>query len=169
MGCRWPRRGPGAGSVRSSHSASRRGAQGRAGVLALARFEGRFQFLLGAVEQLADAGAVFGREFAHLFTDERQGAFAAERLDANGFQFLGRGRGLDARQGTGLQFLYGIFNHECGDLIVTRGDILTTKARRTRRKHGEAQRGDAEARRKTQRKARKYAEGAERLTLYDGV
>src|SRR5664280_3384090 len=37
-----------------------------------------------------------------------ESAFAAQNLDAHGLQFLQRTRGCDARQGTGLQFLYGL-------------------------------------------------------------
>ena len=114
MGCRWPRRGPGAGSVRSSHSASRRASQGGFVELPLAGFERRFELLLGGVEQLADARALLGRELAHVLADLGQRAFAAQHFDAHGFQLLGRAGGGDARQGTGLQLLYGLIGHGCG-------------------------------------------------------
>ncbi len=90
------------------------GAESRFGEVPLLGLERLFELLLGAVEQFADAGALFGREFPHLLADLRQRAFAPQRFDANGLQFLGRARGCDARQGTGFQFLYGLIGHDYG-------------------------------------------------------
>ena len=55
--------------------------------------------------RLAGAFAVLGSQFAHLFADLRQDAFAPEGLHADGLKLLGGLRGSDAGQGTGLQLL----------------------------------------------------------------
>jgi hypothetical protein len=85
------------------------GAEGGVVEPGLAGVEGGFEALLGAVEQHARALAVLGREFAHLLAELGKSALAPERVDADGLQFLGGRGGGDARQGTGLQFLYRVF------------------------------------------------------------
>src|ERR1019366_4001622 len=63
-------------------------AESRFGEMPLLQFQRLFELLLGAVEQFADAGALFRREFPHLLADLRQRAFAPQRLPANGLQLL---------------------------------------------------------------------------------
>ena len=59
-----------------------------------------------------------------------ESAFAAQNLDAHGLQFLQRARGCDARQGTGLQFLYGLIEHGIGILYSNSGFGARQKSRR---------------------------------------
>jgi hypothetical protein len=67
--------------------------------------------LLGGVEHLPDAFALFGRELAHALADLGQRAFAAHRVHADRFESFRRPGGNDARQGTRRQFLYGFVKH----------------------------------------------------------
>jgi S-adenosylmethionine:tRNA ribosyltransferase-isomerase len=81
-------------------------AQGGFVELPLPGVERGFELLLGGVEQLADAFALFGREFAHALADFGERAFAAHGVHAHRFESLGRLRGSDARKGTRRQFLF---------------------------------------------------------------
>ena len=79
--------------------------------LAQPRFEGGFQFLLGGIQQLADARAVLGRQLAHVFAGLGERAFAAKHFDAHLLQIFGRACGLDAGQRGGFKIRQLLFEH----------------------------------------------------------
>ena len=129
IGCRWPRRGSGRrqGEVDPFGVESR--TQGGRVELLLPGIERRFELLLGGVEHLADAFALFGRELAHALADFCKRAFAAHGVHADGFEFLWRCGGSDAREGTRRQFLNGFIKHVVEVLIVaTGGSVAPTRA-----------------------------------------
>ena len=80
-------------------------------------FEGLFELLLGGIQQLADARPLLRRELAHLLAELREPALPAERVHPHRLQFFRRLRGFDAREGTGLQFLYGLIEHVLETLL----------------------------------------------------
>ena len=69
----------------------------------LAGLERRFELLLDRVQQLADAGALLGRELAHVLADLRERALAAEDLDADRFEISGSRGSQDAPACTRIQ------------------------------------------------------------------
>ena len=111
IGCRWPRRGPGAGTREIHPLGIQPRAQRCVVEFLLPCVECRFQLLLGGVQHLADPFALFGRELAHALADFRQRALAPRRFNSHRFQLLGGGSGSDPRKGTRRQFLYGFVKH----------------------------------------------------------
>ena len=114
MGCRWPRRGPGAGSVRSSHSRSRRARSAASRELFFLASSAASSSPLASLSSLPARARSSGASLPICLKSWSMSALAAEHLHAHGLQLLERARRRDARQRTGHQFLDGRFEHGCG-------------------------------------------------------
>ena len=69
----------------------------------------------GGVEGFAGWAALRGTEFADV--DLRERSLAAEYVHADGFEFIGILRGLDARQSVGFELFDLVFEHYSGSSV----------------------------------------------------